>query len=292
MFPIHLDLGFRTFYFYEGFYFLIAIIIGYSGARYLALKAKMNADKFDNFVLFTLLGGIVGGRISSMLIYGLDLLITNPLSLFYFWDGGISIIGALPMGLLFGALYLKKHKLDIWKTTEFIVPPVLLAQAIGRIGCFMNGDGFGTVTNVPWAVRFPKYGTLIPAFKTFTGYESPAWRFSYNQGLISADSPVSAPIHPAALYESLGLFVLFGLSVLILSQVKKGRLSSKLLILWHIGGYSFARFFVEFFRADRSSILPMGISVLQLGLALAFLGCAAMAVFFSLKHKKQLAASA
>jgi phosphatidylglycerol:prolipoprotein diacylglycerol transferase len=233
LFPIHLNLGFRVFYFYEGFYFMIAIVIGLVWAVRRIKKEGLNADRFINFAVFVMIGGILGGRLSSLLIYSRESFFANPLTFFSFWDGGISIIGALP-----------------------------------------------------WAVRFPRYGRFFPSFQIAPDHPTPAWQWSVRQGLIDPSSPVSAPIHPAALYESLGLWLLLAAALFLVRLAKKHGWSQNLVICLHLGGYALLRFFVEFFRADRESLPGGGLSVLQIILLFVFALSAGAAVFILVRKNK------
>ncbi|MBN2352250.1 MAG: prolipoprotein diacylglyceryl transferase [Spirochaetales bacterium] len=288
MFPIHLNLGFRVFYFYEGFYFLIAIVIGVVWAMRRVKKAGLNTDQFFNFALFVIIGGILGGRISSLLIYSRESFFANPLTFFSFWDGGISIIGALPLGILAGGLYCRIRRFPFRRTLALVSPCVMASQAAGRIGCFLNGDGFGTSSTLPWAVRFPKFGHFFPSFQPATGHPTPAWQWSLNKGLIDPSSPVSAPIHPTALYESFGVWLLLVAALFLIRESKKRGWSEILVVCLHLGGYSLIRFFVEFFRADRETIAAVGLSALQIVLLAAFALCVGAAVFLFLKGKREV----
>ena len=286
MFPIHLNLGFRVFYFYEGFYFMIAIVIGLVWAVRRIKKEGLNVDRFINFAVFVMIGGILGGRLSSLLIYSRESFFANPLTFFSFWDGGISIIGALPCGILAGGIYGAVRRFPLWRTLALVSPCVIASQAAGRIGCFLNGDGFGTSSSLPWAVRFPRYGRFFPSFQIAPDHPTPAWQWSVRQGLIDPSSPVSAPIHPAALYESLGLWLLLAAALFLVRLAKKHGWSQNLVICLHLGGYALLRFFVEFFRADRESLPGGGLSVLQIILLFVFALSAGAAVFIMVRKNK------
>jgi phosphatidylglycerol:prolipoprotein diacylglycerol transferase len=286
MFPLHFDLGFRIFYFYEGFYFLIAIVIGLVWAMKRVKANGLDTAKFYNFAMFVLIGGILGGRLSSLLLYSRESFFANPLTFFSFWDGGISIIGALPLGILAGWLYCRFRKFEFWKTLALISPCVMLSQAVGRIGCFLNGDGFGSAANLPWAVRFPKYGHFFPSFKEAVDRPTPAWLWSAGNGLVDQSSPVSAPLHPTALYESLGIFLMFFSALFLMKLSKKRGWLEKIIVFLHIGGYSLIRFFVEYFRADREATGFLGLSVLQCILFIVFAASAVAIVFLIVRGKK------
>jgi len=264
MFPIHLDLGFTKLHFYEGFYFLISILTGILLARAQAKKNKMNLEKFDTFTIWVILGAIIGGRLSNFIFWNSEQLLTKPWTIFFVWQGGISITGGVAGGIFGGWLYSRIQKLAFWELFANIAPILLLSQAIGRIGCFLNGDAHGIASNLPWAVKFPRYGTYIPTFKKETAYSGFAWLWSYDQGLVTRDSTLSAAIHPTQIYEMLLDLILMGFIILLHKVVKAKGLSNKLVFYTLIGVYSFYRFFLEFIRADRSGLSPLGISYMQI----------------------------
>jgi phosphatidylglycerol:prolipoprotein diacylglycerol transferase len=76
------------------------------------------------------------------------------------WRGGLAFYGGLIFAAAFGLYYARKHKLGMWKMADLAAPWIAFGLALTRIGCFLNGCCYGKVTNVPWAVRFPKDSVL------------------------------------------------------------------------------------------------------------------------------------
>ena len=278
MFPIHLDLGFTKFHFYEGIYFLIAILTGVLLSARIARKNGINQDDFYSFAIWVILGAIVGGRVSNYIFWSTDQLLTKPWTIFFVWQGGISITGGIGGGILAGWIYSRVKKFPFWKLFAMISPVVLLSQAIGRIGCFLNGDAHGIASSLPWAVRFPRYGRYFPSFKLDKNYSSFPWTWSYEHNLVTRDTTLSAPLHPTQIYEMLLDLLLMGFIIFLYKIVKARNLSYKLIFFAHVGIYSFYRFFLEFIRADRTGITAIGISYMQFVLAGIFL----LSVFFSI----------
>jgi phosphatidylglycerol:prolipoprotein diacylglycerol transferase len=266
MFPIHLNLGFRVFYYYEGFYFLSAIIAAYLLGRRNLRRAGLDVDVFTDSVLWILLGAIAGARLSHFLFWDWPALRANPMQFFQFWDGGLSITGGLAAGVLSGALCFRHHKVDFWAYAARISPAVLVGQAIGRVGCFLNGDAWGIPTALPWGVREPRFGMLVPGFRIDPSAPSAAWEWCVARGYIPASASATVPLHPTQLYESLGDLALAGLVVLVArSQVRQGVRPSR--VLWlHLGGYALLRFGLEFLHGDREGAFLGGMTTLQLGL--------------------------
>lgn len=169
MFPIHLDLGFNTIYFYEGLYFLISIVIGvYIGYKRFQ-KYGGKTELFEGLIFWSIIGSLIGARLSHYLFWNLDLLLENPGVLFSLSGAGNSITGGLVGGMVGGLLFTRKHKINYFEYFSLLSPGILFAQAVGRVGCFLNGDAHGTATDSFLGMHFPRYGTLVPSFETEYG---------------------------------------------------------------------------------------------------------------------------
>jgi phosphatidylglycerol:prolipoprotein diacylglycerol transferase len=135
------------------------------------------------------------------------------------WRGGLAIHGALLAGVATAVWYVRRHRLDFWRFLDTLAPAVILGQAIGRLGCFFNGDAYGVPTGLPWAVTFTDPRALAPH---------------------------GVPLHPTQLYE-LGLnLALFGF---LWWYRRRARFDGQL-FLSYVGGYGLIRFVVERFRGD------------------------------------------
>ena len=158
----------------------IAIQIGSFGLRWYALAylvgiisawwlTKRNIDKYnlgisntqlDDLVFYTTLGIILGGRIGFVCCYGSDYFWKNPLEIFAIWHGGMSFHGGIA-GVILGLFYFShKYKFPFLKITDIVALYVPIGIFLGRIANFVNGELWGRVTTVPWAVKFPSGGYL------------------------------------------------------------------------------------------------------------------------------------
>src|SRR5215813_8931930 len=72
---------------------------------------------------------------------------------------------------------------------DAIAPAIALAMAVVRVGCLLQGCCFGSVTSLPWGIRFPA--------------NSPAWNAHLERGWIGLDSAASLPVHPLQVYFGL-----------------------------------------------------------------------------------------
>jgi len=286
MFPIHLNLGFVEFHFYEGIYFLISILTGILLSRRIAKKNEINLDKFDTFAVWVILGAIIGGRLSNFIFWNTEQLLTQPWTIFFVWQGGISITGGVGGGILAGWIYSRIADFPFWQLFAMVSPAVLLSQAIGRIGCFLNGDAHGIASSLPWAVKFPRYGRSFPSFKLDKSVSSFPWNWSYEQNLVTRNTTLSAALHPTQVYELLLDLLLMGFVIFLYRLVKVKNLSYKLIFFAHIGIYSFYRFFLEFIRADRSGVTSLGVSYMQFTLFGIFLLSVALSIVLLVKKTK------
>lgn len=121
-------------------------------------ETGLNNDSVDDLAFYIFLGVFFGGRLGYVLFYNLDKYIANPIEVFSVWDGGMSIHG----GILFSAMIVFGfgHFKKIYYRHLFDVAAAALPIGLflGRIANFINGELWGHVTNVAWAVRFPAGG--------------------------------------------------------------------------------------------------------------------------------------
>jgi len=266
MFPIHLDLGFKQIYFYEGLYFLISIGLGvYVCYRWVKAHGG-RVDLYEGLVTWAIIGALIGARLSHFLFWNLDLFLSNPAVLFSITGAGNSITGGLIGGMLGGYFYTKRKRLNYFEYFSLLSPGILIGQAVGRLGCFLNGDAYGTATDSVFGMSFPRYGTWIPSFEQELQLSSSAWRWSFEQGLVDANSTMSAALHPTQLYEMIGDFALLAIVIIVFKNVWPTQKNSPIIFYIHTGGYALLRFFMEFMRGDREFVAFANMTNLQLSL--------------------------
>ncbi len=220
-------------------YYGLVYVIGFFITLFIFLKIaekkkikNLSKDKAADLILYMMLGGVIGARLFHILLFFKDYL-ANPLDILKFWQGGMTFIGGLVGGLLAITYYCKKNKINFYEVADIIVIPFALFLGFGRIANFINGEFVGTITKVPWCVKFKDYLECR---------------------------------HPSQLYEALKNFFIFG--VLFFLNKKKHRPG---LIFWSfITLYGMLRFITNFWRYDT---MYFGLSLGQyLGLAMFIIG--------------------
>lgn len=264
MLPFHVDIGFNEIYFYEGIYFLLSIFAAIAWIYHRVKKYDGRIDKFEGLVVWTIFAALIGARLSHYIFWESDAFFANPAIFFSLTGAGNSITGGLVGGMLGGYLYTNRNEMNYWKYFSIFSPGILLGQALGRLGCFFNGDAYGTATNSIFGVEFPRYATWIPSLETETAISSPAWQYSFESGLVDQASSLSAALHPTQLYEMFGDFALIGVVLIIFNKIWDTNKKSPLIFFVHTGGYALLRFGLEFIRADKEGILIWNMSSLQL----------------------------
>lgn len=236
--PLAIDSGWLVLPWYWLIYFLGFLWILWS-THYLRekLEVDLNAKDLSHYLQWGWLSMFLGARVVYILFYNLDFFLENPSYVPKIWLGGMSFHGAL-LGVVVSIWIVAKRKgqsFYLFSDLLAVVTPFVLI--FGRIANFINGELVGRVTDVSWAIIFPRFGT--------------------------------SPRHPSQLYEAFteGLLT-FIVLWLLRNKVKShpGLTSSLFLILY--GGF---RFLVEYFRLPDPQL-----GTIVLGLSMGQLMCLSM----------------
>lgn len=193
---------------------ILAILLPYFLIRKKAKNFKLETGDIDNLLLLIIPLGVVGARLYHV-IDKWQFYQSHFPEIFFIWQGGLGIFGGLLLGFLGILIYSKFKKLNLLNLLDLFACYLLLGQAIGRLGNYFNGEGFGPATNLPWGI--------------------------YVKGQY---------VHPTFFYEALwdliGFIILYWLSK---RKLKKGLLTSVYLIIYGSG-----RVLAEVFRIDTAHI--------------------------------------
>lgn len=157
--PVALELGPLAIHWY-GLMYLLGFIAAWMLARWRANDHGWEKSQVEDLLFYGAIAVILGGRIGYALFYDLPNVINNPLTLFKVWQGGMSFHGGLLGVLTAFWLYGRKSGRSFFEISDFIAPMVPLGLFFGRIGNFINGELWGRVSDVPWAMVFPTGGPL------------------------------------------------------------------------------------------------------------------------------------
>jgi len=118
--------------------------------------ADLPPQRVSDFITgCALFGVIIGGRLGYVLFYKPEML-REPLSIFRVWEGGMSSHGGMVGLLLFTLYYARRHKISWLNLGDNLVVTAPLGLFFGRCANFINGELYGRIANVPWAMQFPK----------------------------------------------------------------------------------------------------------------------------------------
>jgi phosphatidylglycerol---prolipoprotein diacylglyceryl transferase len=137
----------------------IMYLLGFAAGWWLARRraAKPNStwkpNDVDDFVFFSMVGGILGGRIGYVLFYGLKFWALDAWYPLRIWEGGMSIHGGFIGGIAAIGLFALRRGRHLGDVCDFGAPLVAPGLFFGRIGNFVNSELWGKVTTVPWGFR-------------------------------------------------------------------------------------------------------------------------------------------
>ena len=226
--------SFTVFGFEIYFYGVIIAAAFILAALFCARKAAefgLTSDDLFDLVIWLIPACIIGARLYYVL-FKLDYFAAHPSKIFSLRDGGLAIYGGIIAGIITGIVWSRRKKIPVFAVGDLAAFGLLIGQAVGRWGNFINREAFGAETDV-----FCRMGLTMPGQETLY-------------------------VHPTFLYES--LWNLGGLIILcVLSKLGKRKYDGQFFwtyILW----YGLGRAWIEGLRTDSLYIGSTGIRVSQL----------------------------
>ncbi|MGO2083349.1 prolipoprotein diacylglyceryl transferase [Vagococcus sp.] len=201
-----------------------AIVLASYLASREAKRVGLREDDIVDFMLWAIPIAFVGARLYYVL-FEWHYYIKHPLEILAFRNGGLAIYGGLIAGALVVYFFTQHRFISTWKFLDVLAPSVILAQAIGRWGNFMNHEAFGEVTTKTFLEKLH-----LPNFIIENMYIEGAYR------------------QPTFLYES--SWSLLGFIIIIILRRRTNFFKEGEIILTYVIWYSFGRFFIEGMRTD------------------------------------------
>jgi len=247
MFPTICQIGPLTIHSY-GLMLALSVVICAICLGRDAGKLGIKPESIYDFTFWVVISGLLGARMLYVLL-NFDHYLKNPKEIMMLHEGGLAWQGGFLLGALVGILYVRWKKWDLILFLDLVSPYIALGQAIGRLGCFLNGCCYGLPYT--YGVYFPVHGQRL---------------------------------HPTQLYEAAGLFFIF----ISLKQLRKTQHVNGQIFVVYLLAASLLRFWVEYYRGDHE-IVWHDFSPFQLSCVVIFIaGLIFNAVIVGKAKKKSL----
>ncbi len=235
MHPVLFDFHGLTIYSY-GVLLAASYLLGLQFALVRARRRGLDGQRVMDLGIWIIVSALVGAKL-LLFIVDFKQFTSNPRDLLGLARSGGVFYGGLIAAVTVALIYLRRHRLPLWTTTDVFAPGIALGHVVGRMGCLLAGCCFGKPTDVPWAITFTD-----PAAAANVG------------------TPLGVPLHPTQLYEA-------GAELLILV----------FLLVWERRGHGFpgrtfwsymllygvSRFVIEFYRGDSRGMVVDALSTSQ-----------------------------
>jgi phosphatidylglycerol:prolipoprotein diacylglycerol transferase len=196
----------------------------------------LNGQRVMDLGIWIIISALLGAK---LLLLAVDFrqFTANPRDLLSLARSGGVFYGGLIAAVVVAIVYMRRHRMPLWTTTDVFAPGIALGHVVGRMGCLLAGCCFGKPATVPWAI-------------TFTDPVAMA-----NSG-----TPLGVPLHPTQLYDAgAELLILSGL----LAFERRGRPFPGRTFWSYLLLYGVSRFVVELYRGDSRGMVFEALSTSQ-----------------------------
>jgi phosphatidylglycerol---prolipoprotein diacylglyceryl transferase len=220
-----------------GLAYLAGFVAGFFLLKWLARQGygSLRESEVGDFVFYAALFGVlVGGRLGYILFYRPNMVFEDPLGIFRIWDGGMASHGGILGLLVFSWIYAKKRRISWTGVGDNLVTAAPLGLFFGRLANFINGELYGRVAHVSWAVQFPAELLDRPAEARAAIEKATQINPDYNTAVVIVEasrtdprirellSSILLPRYPSQLFEaSLEGVLLFVLLLIIRLRFRK-----------------------------------------------------------------------
>lgn len=160
--PVALSIGPLSIKWY-GISYVVSILLGWFYARKLVQTPRlwnnqqppMSLVDLDDFVLWAAIGIVAGGRIGYILFYDFATILAQPLRALEIWNGGMSFHGGITGTAIAMILFSRRRGIAMWSLFDVVSTVCVTGLFLVRLANFINGELWGKITSLPWAVVFP-----------------------------------------------------------------------------------------------------------------------------------------
>jgi phosphatidylglycerol---prolipoprotein diacylglyceryl transferase len=160
--PVAITVGPVAIHWY-GIGYVVSILLGWWYARRIVSTPRlwkndtpaMTLTDLDDFLLWAAIGIVVGGRLGFILFYDLPVYLADPARIFEIWKGGMSFHGGITGTTVAMILFARKRGIAVWSLFDVVATVCVTGLFLVRIANFINGELYGGLSDLPWAVVFP-----------------------------------------------------------------------------------------------------------------------------------------
>ncbi len=210
-----------------------------AGLQLAVVRAKhrgVDPARIMDLGIYLIIAALVGAKL-MLLVVDFKYFWAQPREIFSLVRAGGVFYGALIAAFLVPLVLVRRYRLSISKTGDFMAPGIALGHVIGRFGCLMAGCCYGKPTTVPWGI-------------TFTN----------PLAAINVGTPLDIPLHPTQLYDAGAELIIL---IVLLVTERKGRTFPGRTLWLYLFLYAVSRFIIEFYRGDERGVVFGSISTSQ-----------------------------
>jgi len=164
--PVFIDLGIFQIRWYSIAY-IVGIVLGWIYAikiiKKMARKHNFTPIKqtdFDDLIIYLIIGIVLGGRLGYVIFYNFEYYSKNLFEILKLWEGGMSFHGGLLGVIIVTIIFSKIKRINFFYFADIICCVAPIGLFLGRIANFINGELFGKISTLPWAIIFPTGGNI------------------------------------------------------------------------------------------------------------------------------------